>query len=333
MYGIEMLMVLEVFTEMDETRFNDLDIYFSGTYYASIHGKIPYNLAKLLLKKYPKYIHDIRINGGAGGFLDNRKYYKKDDLGNEYIGCYHIDSKEGLIYFLSEYNYYYDKIIYTQKLRKNLYHFQKKVLAEVNRRLLEIGNPKITTEMWLKAHDMKEIENVNVSQDLFSCVKEFDSIVNPFSNKACLMKHPSNYIDDVILSIASDYNNYFKMTITNDNGQIDHVRDTRGKDDYIAYRIFYDVNENTIMEVNHYISYNEKENVICIYRFNRDYSNSGKIDLRYDFLSGKAYSTYGSKNKITIKEKELLIYEMKKAINQVKKITVKNMVQKQQCYC
>lgn len=328
MNSLELRTVLDTFKEVNGiSNWRGIGIYFSGTYYTVINGKIPYQFAKFMLKKYSNYRHIIRAHGNTG----DKIYPAKDELGNLYVDCYHIDSKECLIYFLSEYDYYYKQVVYTEKLRKKLYRKQRKIIAKVNEKLLENGNPYITTEQWLEERCMEESGAFEYTKEILKYVKEFDLVINPFSGKYN-MKDPIEYVDDVTLSIFYDYTNSFKMCITNadENIQVEHRRDERGVDDYITFTLYYNVDKDMIMEVHHYIDANKKQNVVCLYRFNKNHflDEKNRIDLRYDLLSNQAYPTYGEKSKITFEEKELLVTELKKAIAQAKKFTIKHMTKK-----
>lgn len=330
MNSLELRAVLDTFIEVSKiSTWREIKIYFSGTYYTVVEGKIPYSFAKFMLKKYSKYRHDIRVHGNSGNEIYEKKYLKKDELGNPYVDCYHIDTKEGLIYFLSEYDYYFNQVICTEKLRKKLYRKQKEIIARVNEKLLEKGNPYITTEQWLKDHFMRETGDFEYTNEILHYVKEFDSVINPFSAKYD-MKNPLVYVDDITFTIFYDRKNSFRMIITSGNSKISHNRDIRGIDDYVTYTLSYCINENIAVEIHHYISANNNENVICLYKYNRNSfsSDNDKLDLRYDLLSNQSYSSYGEKSPITFEEIELIVSELKKAIVVAKKITIKNMVKK-----
>ena len=279
-----------------------------------------------MLKKYSKYRHEIRVHGNTGNVI----FEKKDDMGNLYVDCYHIDTKEGLIYFLSEYDYYYKQVVYTEKFRKKLYRKQKEIIALVNEKMLQNGNPYITTEQWVEDHFMKEKGNFEYTQEIFKYVKEFDSVINPFSGKYN-MKNPIEYVDDVILNLYYEHKNFFRMIISNEKCRLSHLRDVRGEDDYITYTFEYSLDKNMAMEVHHYISANKNENVICFYRCSRiGYGvECDRLDIRYDLLSNNAYATYeGNKLPITYEQKEVIVSELKKAIKEASKFTIKYMTKK-----
>lgn len=330
MNSVELITVLETFKEVRQTsKWRDISIYFSGTYYTIVEGKIPYPFAKFMLKKYADYKHDIRVHGNSGDKIFAKEYLKKDELGNSYVDCYHIDTKEGLIYFLSEYDYYHNQVIYTEELRKKLYRKQKEIIARVNEKILEKGNPYITTEQWLEDHSMRETGDFEYTKEIIKYVKEFDSVINPFSAKYN-MKKTIEYVDNVILNLYYERTNSFSMKIKNEKYKLAHSREAKGDDDYITYTFYYNVDNNLSMEIHHYISANKNENVICLYSYSRSgYKlDDNHIDLRYNLLSNQAYATYGDKAPITFEQKELIISELKKAITQARKFTIKYMTKK-----
>ncbi len=119
---------------------NNLIMWFS-TNYVVVKGRIPLVLATSIWQKYPNNTYQIRVDGGSYDnnpreFAVDEKYEKeilsyredllskidaneyirkcKDSLErlkkrstyNKYVTCYHIDKKEGLNAFLSEYSKY-----------------------------------------------------------------------------------------------------------------------------------------------------------------------------------------------------------------------------------
>ena len=117
MNSIEFKKVLDVFDIHTKGELTDLvdgkvksmyswkgiNLFFGGTYYALVKGQVPYEVARIMSKKYPDYRDDVRIDGTYGyGKVKDKKYYSKDEMGNTYVDTYHIDSIEGLVYIISE---------------------------------------------------------------------------------------------------------------------------------------------------------------------------------------------------------------------------------------
>lgn len=111
----------------------NLEIYFGGSFYAVVNGKVPYLVAERIYEKYPGNPYEIRINGGcpdtkpidcatsdefedyakkafeektslmqyAEACVEKSEEIKSGPKGSLYINGYHIDSKEGLLIFLT----------------------------------------------------------------------------------------------------------------------------------------------------------------------------------------------------------------------------------------
>ncbi|MCX8075378.1 MAG: hypothetical protein N2749_07340 [Clostridia bacterium] len=307
-------------------------LYSSGSYYNVIEGRIPYTVAKILSKKYPNHRDDVRIEGTYGyGKVRSKYYYSEDEAGNTYISCYHIDSKEGLIYLLSELQFYYEKCIYTEKLRKALYRKQRAAIIEVYKRLIEQGNPYKTTEEWLKAHGKTGDINNEAALEILPYIKVFDETVNPFCNSNYVMKAPEEYVSKVEFDLYAK-STYLWMEIFNKNVKIEYsrVKDFRNNDEYISYSLSHYIDSNKMMYVSHCISDNKNENVICLRRFDKHYSGNCRLELKFDLFSGMAYvnDNYKGKSPITPEQKELIIKELKKAIDQAEKVIINKMATK-----
>lgn len=117
----------------------NLAIYFGGSYYAVVDGKVPLEVANIIYAKYPNNPYGIRINGGESDW-DPREYARDDQYRreiqtyaeqyldadqflancrrsrrnllrrkneNKYIATYHVDTKEGLLILLLEMKDYF----------------------------------------------------------------------------------------------------------------------------------------------------------------------------------------------------------------------------------
>ena len=118
---------------------NNLAIWFGGSYYTIVKGRIPLEVANIIYQKYPGNPYGIRVDGGCDDWIpiehatdekyeqdilnidldedyhsqwkNARRNFMRRNNGNKYLTTYHIDSKEGLLIFLTEIKDYY--------LRKN----------------------------------------------------------------------------------------------------------------------------------------------------------------------------------------------------------------------
>lgn len=156
----------------------DMAIHFSGSYYTVINGKIPLEVANIIYEKYPNNPYEIRVDGGASNYipiehaiddqykkeiqehldahLSTNEYLnrckksrrnmlrRKND--NKYIETYHIDSKEGLIIFLTEMKDYYFR---KQGLNENEIQKYDEILSTVSSEILKKVNPGINTYDWM----------------------------------------------------------------------------------------------------------------------------------------------------------------------------------------
>lgn len=221
--------------------FNNLKINFNENNYAVIKGKIPYEVASIIYKKYPGNPYGIRIDGGAYNsklvdhaiddiyaiemskyvekYREMREYIRKCNEAkiylaerpnnNKYITSYHIDSKEGLIIFLAEMKDYL-----ARKNGKNEIFVPriKELNANVCTEILNKANPFINTYEWMK-NDIennfiffKTVENsmkTSFSRNFRMALEEFDKAVNPFMNKNIELDDAINYLDKVKIDASS----------------------------------------------------------------------------------------------------------------------------------
>ncbi len=304
-----------------------INLFFGGTTYALVKGQVPYEVARIMSKKYPDYRDDVRIDGTYGyGKVKDKKYYSKDEMGNTYIDTYHIDSIEGLVYLLSEIKYFYEVRTYTEESRKAFYREQKEMLAQVYRSLLENGNPTITTEEWMKDHNIPVSEECDEIGEL---VNQFDGMVNPYINSEVEVKDPSEFVEKVKMHMVYGRRNLIRMSIDVDDVKAEYARDVEGRnqDEYLQYILSYDVTPNYRMSVDHTVC--DEYDEIRLFGFEKNHSGEGKIDLRYDMRTGLVHSTYGNvHHPMTEDEKELFISEINKALKMGQKLILNRMTKK-----
>ena len=122
MYQIEYNKVREI-VKLDKS-FNNISIKFGETYYAIVRGNIPLEVANIIYEKYPGNPYGIRINGGCDDWNPNKVHPH----------YYHIDSKEGLIVFITEMKDYYARQNGLPETEVQKYN---KYLALVNEEILK----------------------------------------------------------------------------------------------------------------------------------------------------------------------------------------------------
>ena len=220
-----------------------LKIYFSGTYYVVIKGKIPLEVANIIYEKYPDNPYGIRIEGGSDDyvpiehavddkFIDETKKAEKESRSfieldvkykkaekkmavrndeDKYVKLYHIDSKEGLIILLSELADYYAR---KQGLEETAVKNYNEIMTIVNAEMLKKLNLTITNYEWLK--DNKDFMGCLSGSDkddftfpLRKELNEFDKTVNPYLNNDIELDSIGNYTQKIAIngSIYGSYDN------------------------------------------------------------------------------------------------------------------------------
>ncbi len=362
-------------TTEDVYNWNDIDICFYGSYYSIVDGKIPLEVAKRIYDKDPKNLYSIRIDGGA---LDNKpidcavsdeynkfvttffqlfkgkevclektdtilERKKQEILSHNpeslYIGTYHIDTKEGLLIFLTELqDYYIGKILNEPNINIQVAK-QPELLGEINRRLIEDSNPYINVEQWLEKDSGYDCEGQTIKKgktvDNYQKVdeeknkikillKEFDETINPFINNNIKLLDPIEYSDKILFNCYADDNEVeFFVKDKTKKGQVEHRRNN----EYLTYTLSY--GEESWVCLHHYFVCKKEnplffEEIVCLLSHN----DSQSFDLRYNLTNGLAYRTYAKdeeKRPLTPSQKVLIIDELEKAIEVAKTITINNM--------
>lgn len=216
----------------------DILINFSGTYYAEIHGKIPYEVAERIYEKYPNNPYEIRIAGGCVDYkpsewatddkynneiqeyleqnLSSEEYLKKCKNSrrnlirrkndNKFIDTYHIDSKEGLVILLTEMKDYYARKRGLPEIEVQRFN---ELMTIVNSEILKKVNPNISTNDWMEQDDenkkifFQTIANgtkTSFGKQFREIIEDFDRTVNPFINEYITLDEVKNYIQKVNIS-------------------------------------------------------------------------------------------------------------------------------------
>lgn len=218
-------------------------MYFGGSYYTIIKGKIPFEVADIIYEKYPNNPYKIRIDGGSEDYkpieyaIDkqytkeiaeelkkttsledfstiNKKLKKemlKRDDDKKYISKYHIDTKEGLIILLTEMKDYYAR---KQELPEVEVQRFDEILSTVNTEILKKVNPNITTYEWMqedKEYGKIFLSSVSKEQDtplgrtFRNIIEQFDKTINLYINEEIELDTIDNYSKRVNIS-ANVYN-------------------------------------------------------------------------------------------------------------------------------
>ena len=230
--------------ESEEVHYwKDIVMYFGGSYYTIIKGKIPFEVADIIYEKYPNNPYKIRIDGGSEDYkpieyaIDkqytkeiaeelkkttsledfstiNKKLKKemlKRDDDKKYISKYHIDTKEGLIILLTEMKDYYAR---KQELPEVEVQRFDEILSTVNTEILKKVNPNITTYEWMqedKEYGKIFLSSISKDQDtpfgrtFRDIIEQFDKTINPYINEEIELDTINNYSKRVNIS-ANVYN-------------------------------------------------------------------------------------------------------------------------------
>ena len=316
---------------------NNLSIWFGGSYYAIVNGRIPLEVANIIYEKYPENQYNIRVDGGCAYW--NPIDWATDD---KYLKTYHIDSKEGLLIFLTEMKDYF--------LRKNnLPETEVKkydeLIAKVNFEVLKKVNPAISAYDWMQGdEENKNNYNSSIERDnktnegqLFrEAVLDFDKAINPFLNDDIELDEIGNYLKNVQID-ADSYNSEHGKYRQECCSLVIVDRSTGNKTIYyrspdgFSFQLFYKLGEKNYLQVLHYFSNSgnfesDKGEAVAIYY--RGDNAENKIDIRLNITNGKAGATNVDKIPATPEQIAFVYDELLKATGYASSITIENMRRK-----
>lgn len=364
-----------IYDSIEEVHFwNNIVIYFGGSYYTIIRGKVPLEVANIIYEKYPNNPHKIRIDGGCSDYtpiehaIDDQ--YKKEiqehieqsleideylvrckksrrnmlrrKNDNKYIETYHIDSKEGLIIFLTELKDYYAR---KQGLRETEVQRYDEIISTVSSEILKQVNPSITNYDWMRADEQYgEIFLNTIARDkqipfgraFRKIIDQFDRTVNPYINEDIELDSIDNYLKKVNID-ANTYDqkygkyrkNCCRITIKAKDGESE-VRYYRSPNGF-SYQLMYVLGPEEYLNVLHYFDNkgdkeSDKGEHIYINYFGEN--SKQEIDLRYNITLGLASKTDEDKMPITSEQMSFVYDELVKATELASTITIDNMKKK-----
>lgn len=321
-------------TRIPLNRWNNLTFKFGGTYYAVVEGDIPLEVANTIYEKYPGNPYGIRVNGGCDDWNPNEMHPH----------CYHIDSKEGLVIFITEMKDYFarkDGLLETEVQRYD------EIMATINSRILKTVNPSISTYEWMQGDEenrkiffqtIANNEKTPIGKDFRKAIDDFDKTINPFINQDIELDEIENYLQKVNIS-ANTYSsknsdgmirlNCGEMHITDleSRNNVNYYRNPNG----FSYQLHYVLGEEQYLNVLHYYSTNELDENDNGEFISIDYWGKKipqKIDIRYNLTRGVAGETYDPKTPITPEQEKFVYDELLKAISLASTITLDNMKKK-----
>lgn len=261
-----------IYNSSEEVHYwQNIAIYFGGSYFTVVKGKIPLEVANIIYEKYPNNPYEIRVDGGCSDWNPNERCiddkYKKDiqeyveqnlndeeylekckkarkNLSrrvneNKYIGTYNIDTKEGLVILLLEMKDYFARkqgLVETEVKRFD------ELMATINSRILKKVNPYISTYEWMKSDSknseifLRTVENdrkTSFGKQFRNAIDKFDKVVNPYINEKIDLDEMINYLSKV--NISSDVYN-FENGMQRENCCQIHITDIASKNKVSYYR-------------------------------------------------------------------------------------------------
>ena len=230
--------------ESEQVHFwQNIAIYFGGSYYTVVRGKVPLEVANIIYQKYPNNPYEIRVDGGCNDYVPNehavddkykreiqehiekehtfdeylenckrsRKNLLRRKSDNKYIETYHIDSKEGLVILLTELKDYYAR---KQGLPETEVQKFDDIMFSINTEILRRVNPNITTYDWMQGskecsqlfnETLQKNETTGYGRALRRLIDKFDKTINPFINEEIELDSMENYLQNVTIN-SNTYN-------------------------------------------------------------------------------------------------------------------------------
>ncbi len=343
---------------------NNLAIYFGGSYYTIVNGRIPLEVANIIYQKYPGNPYDIRVDGGCKDwnpinwatdekyekdiqkYIDQhldvdeylskcedakRNFKRRKNIDDKYLKTYHIDSKEGLLIFLIEMKDYF---LRKNNLPETEVEKYDELIAKITSEILKKVNPYISSYNWMQ-DDKENKNNYNSSvlgQVFREAVLDFDKAINPFLNDAVELDEISNYLKDVNIN-ANTYNyehgkyrqGCCRLEIT-DISTGNKTTYYRSPDGF-SFQLYYKLGEEKYLCVLHYYSTsgNFESDKGEVVAINY----CGETDIRLNITNGKAGATYDDKIPATPKQIAFVYDELLKATSYASSITIENMKKKE----
>lgn len=307
---------------------------FSGTYYAIVEGNIPLEVANTIYEKYPGNPYGIRVNGGCDDWDPNEMHPH----------YYHIDSKEGLVIFITEMKDFFARKAGLPETEVQRYY---ELMTTINSRILKVVNPSISTNEWMQEDEenrkiffqtVANNEKTPFGKEFRKAIDDFDKTINPFTNQDVELDEIENYIKKVNINADTYSSKNSEGMIRLNCGEV-HITDLESGNNVnyyrnpngFSYQLHYVLGEEQFLNVLHYYSTNkidENDNgeFISINYWGKKIPQ--KIDIRYNLTKGVAGETYDPKTPITPDKEKFVYDELLKAISLASTITFDNMKKK-----
>lgn len=308
--------------DQDVYLWNDLYIHFSGDYYVIINGDIKLNFSKYIYNKYLNNSYGIRVDG--------KKTVTDpcDETIDGEIHTYHIDTKEGLVTFLLEYQDYLNK---KKSLSSdNILKFDE-LMKQLNDSLTNHIDLSLSTNDWMKKNatynETIQKENTTPFGVIFrSALDDFDRTINPFSNKDIELDNSLSYASKVEISthpFRDSRKNRCPCELNikdlSSGNRVSFYRDYQS----FAYHLHYLIKDGEYLTASHYFSPSLNCEYIVIDYYGERLAQ--EFSIRYNITEGLIESEYGYSISISEEQKQEILFELLKAIKFAKTITIDNM--------
>lgn len=361
-------------SDADEYNLNGLTINFSGTYYAVVSGRIPLEVANIIYQKYPGNPYRIRVDGGCVDYNPNdaaiddeyevetngyiaektemeylfkkfaiaREKLNKRENNNKYLNTYHIDTKEGLLIFITEMQDYF---LRKQNMLETEVAKYDELLVFVYSEILKKVDPSLSAYKWMQIDPLnKKFYNDLIKQDeqsnfrsLFrTAILEFDKAINPFISDDIELDEMENYINKIKISADKfcEVNGKYRDNCCDlkicDNDNSNNYTEYYRHPDGFKFKLNYKFGDYDYLTLMHYFNVSskngknlEREEVIEIIY---DGKNCKKpIDLKFNLVDDKICESYEPKTAATFKQIAFIYDELLKATSYASSITIENM--------
>ena len=322
-------------TREDVHYWNDLAIWYGGRNYTIVHGKIPLEVANIIYEKYPENPYGIRVEGGCDDWNPS------DWSTGGYLKGYHIDSKEGLLIFLTEMKDYF--------LRKNdLPETEVKrydeLIAKVSSEILKKVNPSISAYDWMQGdEENKDNYNASIERDkkteigrLFrKAIFDFDKAVNPFLDESIELDDIHNYIGKVNIRGNTFYSRNKKYRkgscLELSNPETGNSTFYQRADDGFSFELSYVLGDEQYLDVYHTFITNgnyESDNGEVIYIRYHGANIKNKTKLEFNITNGTVREMYKDKVPANMEQICYVYDELLKATKLASEITTEKMKKK-----
>lgn len=320
---------MEVLKVIDISSIQNLKVEYSDMNYALVKGRVPSLVSEIVYEKYPESSYGIRIDGS---------YEEVSPYEKGYINLYHIDTKEGLIAFLTELLDYYKRKKGEEETEVEKY---SQYLDEINKNILMAVNPNISNHEWMyddsRNRDtyfqtLSQSYETEIDAEIRDLINEFDRTVNPFLDMD--ISDEMSFSNLTVRGNTYTSNNmnrrgncsYLEFKEKSSNNLVRFYRNAEG----FTYQLGVTAGYNRFIDIRHFYSpisnaEHGKGEFICIEYWGTD--NRSNLIMKYNLTDGTVDTGYpgGSYSPITDEQKLEFISQLKVAVNLASLVTISNL--------